>query len=153
MKIFNKIFLSGSVISAILLMAGCATPGANSIPPAGDMTMAQIYYKETGLSLPDDSSSGASADKNSTQDSIDALTAARAAAPGVNASSDYQGQGATDLTALNAQFKTLPNPQIIVYVSPHLVNAANSSQVPVPGYITSFFMYPQNEFAMPYEHY
>lgn len=144
-----KIFFGCSILSASLLLNGCATPGANSIPPAGDMTMAQIYYKETGLSLPDDPSAGAS----SSQDSVDVLTVARNTAPGVDQSPDYQGQGATDLTALNAQFKTLPNPQIIVYVSPHLVSAVNGAQVPVPGYVTSIFLYPQNEFAMPYEHY
>lgn len=145
-KTFKIIMVCSAVVS-MLLLDGCASPGRDTIPPAGDMTMAQIYYKENGLSSPGDSS--VSAD----QGTSDALKSFRQNAPGVNQSPSYKGQGADDLMSLNTQFKTLPNPQILVYVSPHLVTTGNGSQVPVPGYVTSFFMYPQNEFAMPYEHY
>ncbi|MCX7123327.1 MAG: TIGR03751 family conjugal transfer lipoprotein [Gammaproteobacteria bacterium] len=131
-----------SIVGAAVALTGCTTPGKNTIPPAGDMTMAQIYYKESGLSAPDATSSNVN---------VDGLTAARSTAP--TGQADYQGQGASDLMALNSQFKTLPNPQIIVYVSPHLVTTGSNAQAPVPGYVTSFFMYPQTEFAMPYEHY
>ena len=112
--------------------------------------MAQIYYQETGLSSP---ASAGSNLNNSDPDTADALTAARQSAPGADHNASYQGQGAADLMTLNSQFKTLPNPQVMVYVSPHLVTTNDGSQVPVPGYVTSVFMYPQNEFAMPYEHY
>lgn len=143
MKTF-KLLVNTAAMAAILALTGCATPGQDTIPPAGDMTMAQIYYQESGLSAPDDPS-------NPNASNVDALTAARGNVPAQTP--DYQGQGASDLMTLNTQFQTLPNPQILVYVSPHLVTSGNGSQVPVPGYVTSFFMYPQTEFAMPYEHY
>ncbi len=132
-----------AVCASAVLLNGCASPGKGVIPPAGDMTMAQIYYEANGMSAPDDAMN---LNKN-----VDALSAARALSPGQT--SEYTGGGASDLMGLNQQFKTLPNPQILVYVSPHLVTTQNGPQVPVPGYVTSFFMYPQNEFAMPYEHY
>lgn len=132
-----------SMCAAAILLNGCASPGKGVIPPAGDMTMAQIYYQANGMSAPDDAMSP--------NENVDALSAARALSPaGI---SGYKGGGGSDLMGLNKQFKTLPNPQILVYVSPHLVTTQNGPEVPVPGYVTSFFMYPQNEFAMPYEHY
>ena len=144
-KKISNVFWGCAIGISIIALNGCATPGQDTIPPAGDMTMTQIYYKETGLSLPD------APNQSGTNDSVDGLIAARSTAP--DHGIDYQGQGADDLMNLNNQFKTLPNPQVLVYVSPHLVTTGNGQQVPVPGYVSSFFMYPQNEFAMPYEHY
>lgn len=47
-------------------------------------------------------------------------------------------------------FKPLPNPQIPVYVFPHLTQTS-TDDLPVPGYTTAFFLYPHEEYALPSE--
>ena len=45
-------------------------------------------------------------------------------------------------------FKRVPNPDVIVYVVPHL---ATSSEVPIPGYVTTFPMFNKVNYALPGE--
>src|SRR3546814_20982222 len=44
------------------------------------------------------------------------------------------------------QFHRLPNPDLVMYVFPHL---AGTDPVPVPGYSTVFPLYPRVQYAMP----
>ena len=46
------------------------------------------------------------------------------------------------------QFHRLPNPDLVMYVYPHL---AGSDPVPVPGYTTVFPLYQRVQYAMPGE--
>ncbi|MGV8698510.1 TIGR03751 family conjugal transfer lipoprotein, partial [Pseudomonas aeruginosa] len=46
------------------------------------------------------------------------------------------------------QFHRLPNPDLGMYVCPHL---AGTDPVPVPGYRTVFPLYPRVQYAMPGE--
>ena len=46
------------------------------------------------------------------------------------------------------QFHRLPNPDLVVYVFPHL---AGSDPVPVPGYSTVFPLYQRVQYALPGE--
>ena len=46
------------------------------------------------------------------------------------------------------QFHRLPNPDLVMYVFPHL---AGSDPVPVPGYSTVFPLYQRVQYAMPGE--
>jgi len=46
------------------------------------------------------------------------------------------------------QFHRLPNPDLVMYVFPHL---AGSDPVPVPGYTTVFPLYQRVQYAMPGE--
>lgn len=50
--------------------------------------------------------------------------------------------------ALKQLFPRLPNPDIVVYVTPHL---ATHNRVPVPGYTTAFPLYDEVHYAMPGE--
>lgn len=54
----------------------------------------------------------------------------------------------TEKTMLDAKFKTLPNPTMYMFVSPHL---ASDNQVPIPGYLTQFKMWEREHFALPSE--
>ena len=47
-----------------------------------------------------------------------------------------------------SQFKRLPNPDLVMYVFPHL---AGSDPAPVPGYTTVFPLYQRVQYAMPGE--
>lgn len=51
-------------------------------------------------------------------------------------------------TETRALFPTLPNPQIVLYVYPHL---AGPERLPVPGYSTAFGLYPRTEYSLPGE--
>ena len=46
------------------------------------------------------------------------------------------------------QFQRLPNPDLVMYVYPHL---AGTDPVPVPGYTTVFPLYQRIQYAMPGE--
>ena len=46
-------------------------------------------------------------------------------------------------------FPVLPNPQLVLYVFPHL----SAEGAPVPGYTTAFPMYPVDQYALPGEVY
>jgi conjugative transfer region lipoprotein (TIGR03751 family) len=46
------------------------------------------------------------------------------------------------------QFQRLPNPDLVMYVFPHL---AGSDPVPVPGYSTVFPLYQRVQYALPGE--
>ena len=47
-----------------------------------------------------------------------------------------------------SQFKRLPNPDLVMYVFPHL---AGSDPAPIPGYTTVFPLYQRVQYAMPGE--
>jgi conjugative transfer region lipoprotein (TIGR03751 family) len=48
----------------------------------------------------------------------------------------------------DASFHKLPNPELKMYVFPHL---AGNDEVPVPGYYTVFNAYTQDHYALPNE--
>ena len=48
---------------------------------------------------------------------------------------------------IHAEFPELPNPEMVMYVYPHLTN----SGVPVPGYYTTLRMYLKTQYALPGE--
>jgi len=57
---------------------------------------------------------------------------------------DYTRHAGNEIEQL---FPVLPNPQIVMYVYPHLTAKGR----PVPGYATAFKMYEKDEYAMPGE--
>ncbi|WP_026145339.1 TIGR03751 family conjugal transfer lipoprotein [Pseudomonas asplenii] len=64
---------------------------------------------------------------------------------------DNTDQPAYTRTAQNethSQFKRLPNPDLVMYVFPHL---AGTDPVPVPGYSTVFPFYQRVQYALPGE--
>ena len=50
---------------------------------------------------------------------------------------------------INQVFPLLPNPQMVLYVFPHL----SAEGAPVPGYSTAFPLYPVDQYALPGEVY
>jgi len=122
------------------LLASCATAGKNALPQSGDMTMAEIYKQETGLSLDNSQINAASAtDKELAKARNIVLTLEQPI---------YTGYTAAGINSVKNLFKPLPNPEIGLYVFPHLVFLKDEAQ-PVPGYTTAFFLYQQNHFAIP----
>jgi conjugative transfer region lipoprotein (TIGR03751 family) len=132
-KIIAVLLLSIS----IPVLTGCATPGANVLPQGGAMTMATIYHQKT-------SDSGDS-DVGEARAQLRPLSTATKQI--IINNSVYERS-----SSINRQFKQAPNPQIGLYVFPHIVED-DGDQEPVPGYTTAFFLYKKNNFALPSEHY
>ncbi len=55
---------------------------------------------------------------------------------------------ALPLTVSDNTFHKLPNPELKMYVFPHL---AGKDEIPVPGYYTAFNAYTQDHYALPNE--
>lgn len=135
----NKIIKISSLLvslTSMLTLSGCTTPGKN-ILPHGDMTMLQIYRAQTGSSI-----ESSDIDENRISN-----TKNQSVAEPLN---DQYSDIAED--QINSEFKLLPNPNIAVYVFPHMSHY-NGTNVPIPGYTTTFFLYEKNHYAMPGEAY
>jgi conjugative transfer region lipoprotein (TIGR03751 family) len=133
----RKTWTDGLALLALaLLLGGCAT-SKDELLPHDDRTMLDIWNTETG---------GGSA-----RQLLDARQALRRplseatlqAAPGVQARYTRTAQN-----EIYRQFHRLPNPDLLMYVFPHL---AGSDPVPVPGYTTLFPLYQRVQYALPGE--
>ncbi len=126
------------VIALIMTaLAGCAT-SKDELLPHGEATMLDIWSQNTGTS----------AQRNGRQP-LDARLALRR--PLSLDAEVARGQRSYTRTAQNeieSQFHRLPNPDLVMYVFPHL---SGSEQIPIPGYSTVFPMHERVEYAMPGE--
>jgi len=125
---------------ACLELAGCATAGKNALPQGGDMTMADIYKQETGLSSLNDPMLNTNP---SDKDLANARNIVLALKQPI-----YTGYTSISVNQIKNLFKPLSNPEVGLYVFPHLVFLEDEAQ-PVPGYTTAFFLYQENHFAIP----
>ena len=130
-----------AVIAAMLAVAGCGT-SKEKLLPHDDTTMLDIWNAETG---------GSARASQSSRQLLDARQSLRrpltrsdvAAAPALSVSYTRTAQNEID-----RQFHRLPNPDLVMYVFPHL---AASDPVPIPGYSTVFPLYHRVQYAMPGE--
>ena len=122
---------AAAVLLAATLLGGCAT-SKEKLLPHGDSTMLDIWHQETGGSA----GSGQAARRPLTEADVQA-------APGVQARYTRTAQN-----EIYRQFHRLPNPDLVMYVFPHL---AGTDPVPVPGYSTVFPLYQRVQYAMPGE--
>ncbi|ECD9611734.1 TIGR03751 family conjugal transfer lipoprotein [Salmonella enterica subsp. salamae] len=61
---------------------------------------------------------------------------------------EQQNYTRTAVNEIQAQFKRLPNPDMTMYIYPHLTEGEG---VPVPGYTTVFPLHTQVQYALPGE--
>jgi len=136
-----SISLTATALAATLAVAGCGTSKEKMLPH-DDTTMLDIWNQETG--------GGARASQGNRQ-LLDARQSLRrpltradvTATPAINASYTRTAQNEID-----RQFHRLPNPDLVMYVFPHL---AGTDPVPIPGYTTVFPLYHRVQYAMPGE--
>lgn len=131
------------ILSFTLLLSACST-SKDELLPHDSTTMLDVWNQGTGGSV---SVSG----NQTAQQLMDArfqlrrpLTESELALQ-VSFQTNYTRQAHTEITN---QFKRLPNPDLVMYVFPHL---AGSDPVPVPGYSTVFPLYQRVQYAMPGE--
>ncbi|PCI36437.1 MAG: TIGR03751 family conjugal transfer lipoprotein [Thiotrichales bacterium] len=141
MQIQAKCLLLIPLLASTLLLTGCATAGKDMIPRGGSMTMPQIYKQETG---------GGNSSNIKHINSIKNIRA-KLSDSRINRTS-YVSYTSTSKNQINSIFKPLANPQITIYIYPHLVHM-NGEAYPKPAVTTDFFLYKSNHFAMPNEKY
>ena len=119
------------LLAAWISLSGCsAMHDKEDLLPQTGPTMLEVYRSHLG--------------QTRRQDGQPPATGARGAvdAPGLEG---YTRQAHDDI---DTHFKRLPNPDLVLYVFPHL---AADSGYPVPGYATVLPMYDQVEYALPGE--
>lgn len=121
-------------------LTGCSTI-KDSMLTHGDQTMLDIW----------DVGTGGSANRSQSRQLMDARQSLRRPITDADIQSAPAMQASYTRTATNeiySQFERLPNPDLVMYVFPHL---AGTDPVPVPGYTTVFPLYQRVQYAMPGE--
>lgn len=132
---------TAATLIAVMVLGGCAT-SKDKLLPHGDHTMLDVWDQETG---------GSAGGGQTARQLLDARQALRRPLIGADTQAAPATNTAYTRTAANEidrQFHRLPNPDLVMYVFPHL---AGNDPVPVPGYTTVFPLYQRVQYAMPGE--
>lgn len=125
-----------SLVVMGLVLGGCAT-NKDEMLPHGDSTMMDVWNQGTG---------GSASGNGTERKLLDARQQLRR--PLVTTAIENSKYTRTAQNEIYSQFKRLPNPDLVMYVFPHL---AGSDPAPVPGYSTVFPLYQRVQYAMPGE--
>lgn len=135
MQKFQIRSLLATMIVSVMMLAGCST-SKDEMLPAGDSTMLELWQGEDG--------SGSTRYAVAARDSLRRpLTENEQQAT----LADDRSYSRTQESEISQQFPRLPNPDLVMYVFPHLADG----NTPVPGYSTVFPFYSQVQYAMPGE--
>lgn len=118
------------------VLSGCSTSKEEMLP-AGDNTMLELW-------------NGADGDGSASRHSAAARDTLRRPLTGNETQADAQADRSysrTQESEISQQFPRLPNPDMVMYLYPHLADG----NTPVPGYSTVFPFYSQTQYAMPGE--
>ena len=120
-----------SILLLILInvLGGCSVMSNSTVIPEKGPTLNEVYYNKLKASQ------------------IGELEQVRAELQPAHAG-PLTGYTRTAKNELDSQFKRLPNPDLVMFVYPHL---AGSEQTPVPGYSTTFPLYASQHYALPGE--
>ena len=133
----KALITSAVLITVFCSLSGCMNPGKNLIPQGGDMTMSEIYHSE-----------GAQSSNDSHPRALGKTLKTERA----EKYSDYRGYSASAKNEINNLFHKLPNPQVVIYIYPHMVESSGE-RYPKPGFSSAFYLYRQNHFAQDWEQY
>lgn len=119
-----------------LALTGCASK--DMLLPPGDHTMLDLWRTHTS------SVQGAEVRLNEARQQVRRPLSVGDEHPSSGPRADLRQRA----HSLNQQFPRLPNPDLVMYVFPHL---AGEESVPVPGYSTVFPLYRHVPYALPGE--
>lgn len=125
--------LAGALLAA-LSITGCST-SKDDMLPAGDGTMLDLWQNKA----------------STRHTALDARQALRRDLSGDEAAQVRPVEESYTRTAqseISQQFPRLPNPDLVMYVFPHLTA---DGTLPVPGYSTVFPLYNRVQYALPGE--
>ncbi|CAJ7325506.1 putative signal recognition particle GTPase [Burkholderia pseudomallei] len=137
----RRISTSAVIIGCVALLAGCATT-KDKVLPHGDAAMLDIWNQQTG------STAGSTQTTRQLMDAREALRRPLTQAAEATALTDSASYTRTARNEIQSLFHRLPNPDMVMYVFPHL---AGTHPTPVPGYSTVFPFYERVHYAMPGE--
>ncbi|KWT88515.1 MULTISPECIES: TIGR03751 family conjugal transfer lipoprotein [Pseudomonadota] len=132
-----------ALVLTVAVLAGCAT-SKEKLLPHGDNTMMDVWQQNAG-------DGGGGTGQVARQHLLDARQTLRRPLTDADVQAAPAEQMRYTRTARNEvhrQFQRLPNPDLVMYVYPHL---AGTNPVPVPGYTTVFPLYQRVQYAMPGE--
>lgn len=123
------------VMSVALVLSGCAT-SKEELLPAGEQTMLELWQGKTA--------GGGQRHVLAARETLRRpLTVTEQ--QGMNA--EAYSYSRTQESEISQQFPRLPNPDMVMYVFPHLAGGTS----PVPGYSTVFPFYSRTQYALPGE--
>ena len=125
-------------ILALAAVAGCATR-KEAVLPHGNATMLDLWNQYTG------GEAGWSQTDRTLLNAREALRRPLTEGEMKSAIARSASYTRTAENETNTQFKRLPDPDLVMYVFPHL---AGTDPVPVPGYSTVFSFYERVHYAM-----
>lgn len=120
-----------SLLLLTLAATGCSTSQETLLPVDENTTMLSLWGRQTG--------------DNRTQYDQRSLLRRPLEQP---LTQEQQSYTRTAGNEIRAQFRRLPNPDMLMYVYPHLTDG---EPTPVPGYSTVFPFYMRVQYAMPGE--
>lgn len=132
-----------ALAAAVAVLSGCAT-SKEELLTHSDRTMMDIWQQETG-------GGGSGTGQVARRQLLDARQSLRRPLTDADVQAAPVEQMRYTRTAQSEvyrQFQRLPNPDLVMYVYPHL---AGTDPVPVPGYTTVFPLYQRVQYAMPGE--
>ncbi|MFJ2456526.1 TIGR03751 family conjugal transfer lipoprotein [Pseudomonas protegens] len=130
-------YLRPASVLLVVLLAGCSTSKEEMLPH-GETTMSDVW----------DQGTTGSSSKGGNRILLDARQSLRRPLSTADVTGDQASYSRTTQNEIYSQFKRLPNPDLVMYVYPHL---AGSDPAPVPGYTTVFPFYQRVQYAMPGE--
>lgn len=113
-----------SFLTTFISVSGCTTC-ANAVPN-DEPTMAEIYEQAMQQSC------------------CSTLEQARGKVKNIQFDRQKSNYQLTETNGINTLFPTLPNPQLVMYIYPHL---SQPDEAPVPGYTTAFRLYERDCYA------
>ena len=135
LRLTNHSLKIGTYLVIAMLGTGCST-SKDELLPHGDNTMMDVW----------DQGASGSGNSTSSRQLLDARQDLRR--PLEAGETDNAKFTRTAQNEIYSQFKRLPNPDLVMYVFPHL---AGSDPAPIPGYTTVFPLYQRVQYAMPGE--
>lgn len=122
-----------TILTMMMFLAGCSTSQETLLPVDPGTSMMTLWNQRAG---------GAQALTEQRSQLRRPLNDPAASAK------EQQSYSRTAADEIRSQFVRLPNPDLVMYIFPHL---AGESPVPIPGYSTVFPLYTRIQYAMPGE--
>lgn len=132
-NLYHKATLLAVCLGTVLLNA-CSTSKEEILPP-GDHTMLELWSGAGG---------GSARQAAAARDTLRRPVTGEADQNSIQNDLSYSRTQQSEITQ---QFPRLPNPDMVMYLYPHLAGGTS----PVPGYSTVFPFYSQTQYAMPGE--